>query len=127
VTKTASAIYDPASSVVRLTTIFEASAPGEAAARGRVRDRLRIVGPDDLSGLRGGAGLVVEELAGDYDLGPLEAGAERVVLVAGLDHPTGVGRRASGHHPGGPRRWDHRGRGEGALPCVVESARCRIS
>ena len=34
VTKTASAIYDPASSVVRLTTIFEASAPGEAAARG---------------------------------------------------------------------------------------------
>ena len=26
--------------------------------------------------------LVVEELAGDYDLGPLEAGAERVVLIA---------------------------------------------
>ena len=29
------------------------------------------------------------------------------------DHPSGVGRRASGHHPGGPRRWDHRGRERG--------------
>ena len=45
-------------------------------------DRLRIVGPDDLVAFAEAAGLVVEELAGDYDLGPLEAGAERVVLVA---------------------------------------------
>lgn len=82
VTKTASAIYDPASSVVRLTTIFEAAAPGEAAARWVRLDRLRIVGPDDLVAFAEAAGLVVEELAGDYELGPLEPGAERVVLVA---------------------------------------------
>ncbi len=82
VTKTASAIYDPASGVVRLTTIFEASAPGEAPARWVRVDRLRLVGPDELVAFAEAAGLVVETLAGDYDLGPLEGGAERVVLVA---------------------------------------------
>jgi SAM-dependent methyltransferase len=82
VTKTGSAIYDPASGVVRLTTIFEAAAPGEAPVRWVRVDRLRLVGPDELSTFAEAAGLVVETMAGDYGLGTLELGAERVVMVA---------------------------------------------
>jgi SAM-dependent methyltransferase len=82
VTKTGSAIYDPSAGVVRLTTIFDASGPGGAAARWVRVDRLRLVGPDELIGFAEAAGLVVDALAGDYDLGPLELGAERVILVA---------------------------------------------
>jgi SAM-dependent methyltransferase len=81
VSKAASARFDP-SGVVRLTTIFEAGAPGEAAARWVRVDRLRLVGPDELVALVEAAGLVVETLAGDYELGPLGPGAERVVMVA---------------------------------------------
>ena len=80
-TKTASAVFDPGG-VVRLTTIFEVGAPGEAAVRWVRVDRLRLVGPDELVALAEAAGLVVETLAGDYDLGPLGPGAERVVMVA---------------------------------------------
>jgi hypothetical protein len=45
-------------------------------------DRLRLVSPDELVGFAEAAGLVVETLAGDYDLGELAPGAERVVLIA---------------------------------------------
>jgi SAM-dependent methyltransferase len=81
VTKTASAVFDPGG-VVRLTTIFEAAAPGEAVARWVRVDSLRLVWPDELVALAEAAGLVVETLAGDYELGPLGPGAERVVMVA---------------------------------------------
>ena len=81
-TKTGSAVYDPTSSVVRLTTIFDAATPGGPAVRWVRVDRLRLVGPDELVGFAEAAGLVVDALAGDYDLGPLELGAERVILVA---------------------------------------------
>jgi SAM-dependent methyltransferase len=81
VTKTASATYDPAGTV-RLTTIFDAAAPGEPPVRWVRVDSLRLIGPDDLAALAEAAGLVVETLAGDYELGPLDAGSERVVMVA---------------------------------------------
>ena len=45
-------------------------------------DRLRLVTPDELVAFAEAAGLVVETLAGDYELGELAPGAERVVLVA---------------------------------------------
>jgi len=82
VTKTGSAVLDAASGVVRLTTIFEEGRPGEAPVRWVRADRLRLAGPDDLVGFAEAAGLVVETLAGGYELEPLAAGAERVVLVA---------------------------------------------
>ena len=56
--------------------------PDGATVRWVRVDRLRLVGPDELVGFAEAAGLVVEALAGDYDLGPLELGAERVILVA---------------------------------------------
>jgi SAM-dependent methyltransferase len=82
VTKTAAAEHDAATGVVRLTTIFEAGAPGEAPVRWVRADRLRLVGPDELASFAETAGLMVEQVAGDYDLEPLAAGADRVILVA---------------------------------------------
>jgi SAM-dependent methyltransferase len=82
VTKTGSATYEPALGIVRLTTIFEEGSAGEAPARWIRSDRLRPLGPDDLVALAEGAGLVVETLAGGYDLEPLDGGSDRVVLVA---------------------------------------------
>ncbi|HYO44915.1 MAG TPA: class I SAM-dependent methyltransferase [Candidatus Limnocylindrales bacterium] len=82
VTKTGSALYDPTTASVRLTTIFEEGLAGEAPVRWVRVDRLRLVTPDELAVFAGTAGLVVETLAGDYELGDLDQGAERVVMVA---------------------------------------------
>lgn len=82
VTKTGSAAWDGTTSTVRLTTIFEEGAPGEAVVRWVRVDPMRLTTPDELTAMAEGAGLRVETLAGDYDLGPLGAGAERVVLLA---------------------------------------------
>jgi SAM-dependent methyltransferase len=82
VTKTGSATFDPAGRVVRLTTIFDAAGPGDALVRWLRVDRLRLVGPDELVAFAEAAGLVVETLAEGYDLDPLEAEAERVILIA---------------------------------------------
>ena len=82
VTKTGAAEYDAASGVVRLTTIFESGPAGEPPARWVRTDRLRLVGPDELAFFAESAGLVVEELAGGYDLEPLGPGVDRAVLVA---------------------------------------------
>jgi SAM-dependent methyltransferase len=82
VTKTGSAIYDPANGLVRLTTIFEEGVPGEAPARWIRVDRLRLAGPDELAAMAEAAGLVVETLAGDYDLEPMGPGSERAILIA---------------------------------------------
>ncbi|HEY3334435.1 MAG TPA: methyltransferase domain-containing protein [Candidatus Limnocylindrales bacterium] len=82
VTKTGSATWDPTTSTVRLTTVFEAGNAGEPAVRWVRVDNLRLVGPDELVAMAEAAGLRVEALAGDYDLGPLELGADRVILLA---------------------------------------------
>ena len=82
VTKTGSAIYEAASSSVRLTTVFEEGRQGEPPVRWVRVDRLRLVTPDELAAFAEAAGLEVETLAGDYDLGPLDGAAERVVMVA---------------------------------------------
>ena len=82
VTKTGSAIFEAATSSVRLTTIFDEGRPGEAPVRWVRVDRLRLVSPDELVAFAEAAGLNVETLAGDYDLSPLDGGSERVVLVA---------------------------------------------
>ncbi len=82
VTKTGAADYDAATGTVRLTTIFESGLPGMTPARWVRTDRLRLVGPDELASIAETAGLLVEELAGGYDLEPLGPGAERVLLIA---------------------------------------------
>jgi SAM-dependent methyltransferase len=82
VVKTGSAAYDPVAGVVRLTTVFDEGRPGEPAVRWVRTDRLRLASPDELVAYAEAAGLEVETLGGDYDLAPLEPGAERVILVA---------------------------------------------
>ena len=65
-----------------LTTIFDEAGPGEAPIRWVRTDRIRLVGADELRGFAEAAGLVVETVAGGYDLEPLGPGATRAVLVA---------------------------------------------
>lgn len=82
VTKSGSAAHDATTGVVHLTTIFDEGGQGEAPVRWLREDRLRLIGPEELVAHAEAAGLEVETLASDYDLNPLESGAERVVLVA---------------------------------------------
>jgi SAM-dependent methyltransferase len=82
VTKTVAAWFDPATRLVTLTTIFEEGSPGAAAARWTRTDALRLITVDELASFAAAAGLEVEQLAGDHELGPLEPGSDRVVLVA---------------------------------------------
>lgn len=82
VTKLASAGLDAAAQSVDLVTIFEEGPAGEPARRWVREDRLRLVSADELVAFTEDAGLVVEEIAGDYGLSPLGPGSERVVVVA---------------------------------------------
>jgi len=82
VTKTLAAWYDHVRRLVTLTTFFDEGAPGEAPIRWIREDSLRLIGVDELVGFARDAGLEVDRLAGDHDLGPLEPGSDRVVLVA---------------------------------------------
>jgi SAM-dependent methyltransferase len=82
VVKTGAALHDAATQTVSLTTIFDEAGPGEAPIRWVRTDRIRLVGADELGGLAEAAGLVIETVAGGYDLEPLGFGATRAVLVA---------------------------------------------
>lgn len=82
VTKTAAAWLDASTGSVVLTAIYDEGPPGEPPRRWSRTDRLRLIAADELTGFAEDAGLIVERLAGDYDLNPATAGAERSVLVA---------------------------------------------
>jgi SAM-dependent methyltransferase len=82
VTKLTSAQHDAARQVVTLTTIYEEGAQGQPTRRWLRTDRLRLVSADELAGLAEAAGLAVERLATGYDLEPIEAATDRIVLVA---------------------------------------------
>lgn len=82
VTKMLSAWFDATRRITTLTTIFDEGAPGAAPGRWIRRDALRMVTADELADYATAAGLEVEQEAGDYDLTPLDAGSERVVLLA---------------------------------------------
>jgi len=82
VTKADSAQHDAASATVTLTTIFEEGGQGGVTRRWVRRDRLRLVSADELRGFAEEAGLIVEQLAGGYDMGPMGPGSERAILLA---------------------------------------------
>jgi SAM-dependent methyltransferase len=81
VTKAGSAIHDAATGTVTLTTVFEEGAQGTPPRRWVRRDLLRLVSADELRAFAEEAGLVVEVIAGGYDLAPLGPGSERAVLI----------------------------------------------
>jgi SAM-dependent methyltransferase len=82
VTKVAAARYDATGALVDLTSVYEEGPPGAAAIRWIRRDALRLVGADELRGMAEDAGLVVEEMGGDYGLEPMGPGSDRAILVA---------------------------------------------
>lgn len=81
VTKTASAEHEPTRGHVELTAIYEEGEQGGPARRWVRQDRLRLLSPDELSEMAQDAGLIVEVLAGTYDLEPLVNHDERVILI----------------------------------------------
>jgi SAM-dependent methyltransferase len=87
VTKVDSARYDLTTAVVDLTVIYEEGPPGGSPVRWIRRDALRLVGADELRAMAEDAGLVVDEVGGDYDLDPIGPGSERAVLIARLPDP----------------------------------------
>lgn len=82
VTKVAAARHDPALGVVDLTSIYEEGRQGEPTVRWIRHDALRLVAPDELRALATDAGLVVEHVAGTYDLDPVGPGSERAIVIA---------------------------------------------
>jgi SAM-dependent methyltransferase len=82
VTKVASARYDATNALVDLTSIYEEGLPGAPTVRWIRRDALRLVGAAELRAHVEAAGLVVEEIAGSYDMEPLRPGSERAIIVA---------------------------------------------
>jgi SAM-dependent methyltransferase len=82
VTKTGSAIHNPATGTIALTAVFEAATQGGRVRRWIRQDRLRLISADELAAFAEEAGLRVELLAGGYDLGAIGPGAERAVLIA---------------------------------------------
>ena len=81
-TKVGSAEHDAASASISLTTIFEEGGQGGPTCRWIRRDRLRLVSADELRGFAEEAGLVVELIAGDYDMSPMGPGSQRAILLA---------------------------------------------
>lgn len=82
VTKQLAAWYDHLRRIVTLTTIFEEGMPGEPPVRWTRSDALRLISADELVAFAQDAGLEIEQLGGDYELGQLGPGSDRVVLVA---------------------------------------------
>jgi hypothetical protein len=67
---------------VTLITAFEEGAPGTAPVRWTRQDALRMITADELIDYAADAGLQVEQLAGDHELGPMSPGSDRAVLLA---------------------------------------------
>ncbi len=85
VAKTASALHDAATATVMLTQLFDAWPPEGGTLRRVSRvDALHLLGADELVAMAAAAGLAVERLAGDHQMGDFGPGAERTVLVARL-------------------------------------------
>ena len=82
ITKTAAAWLDASTGSVVLTAIYDEGQPGGPTRRWSRTDRLRLIAADELVGFAEDAGLIVERLAGDYELNPATAGAERTILIA---------------------------------------------
>ena len=82
VTKSSAAWFDPTSRLVTLITTFEEGAPGTAPVRWTRQDALRMITADELIDYAADAGLQVEQLAGDHELGPMAPGSDRAVLLA---------------------------------------------
>ncbi len=81
VSKSTAARYLSASRTAEVTSFFDAWQDGETPRRTMRQDRISFVTASELTTAASAAGLVVETLAGDYELNPMAADSDRVVLI----------------------------------------------
>ena len=117
VTKVAAARFDPTTAIVDLTAIYEEGPAGGTTIRWIRHDALRLVGADELRSMAEDAGLIVDEVGGDYDLDPIGPGSERAIVIAqrpesgsarGTRRGAGAGAVADAPSPSGtfgPDAW----------------------
>jgi len=82
VSKTAAAWHDAATGSTVLAALYDEGGPGEAPRRWTRVDHLRLIRADELAAFAEDAGLVVETLAGDYELSAIGPSSERAILLA---------------------------------------------
>jgi SAM-dependent methyltransferase len=82
VTRMSSARHDAVTASTTLSVIYDATGPAGTTRRVSRTDRLHLLTVSGLADLAAAAGLSIEHLAGDHQVGPLLPGSERVVLVA---------------------------------------------
>jgi SAM-dependent methyltransferase len=82
VTKSAAAQHEPATGHVNLTVIYDEGEQGGPVRRWLREDRLCLLNAGDLRAVAESAGLIVEVIAGDYDLNHVSAHDERAILIA---------------------------------------------
>ncbi len=82
IAKSAAAQHDGATGTIALTTFFDEGDPGEPPVRWFRRDVVRLTTADEQRAFAEAAGLVVELVAGGYDLEPLGPHDDRLVLLA---------------------------------------------
>jgi SAM-dependent methyltransferase len=81
VSKMTAARYHSAVRTARVTSLFEASHPGEAPTRITHEDTISFVSADELRAFAMDAGLIVDRIGGDYEMGQFANDSERVVMV----------------------------------------------
>ena len=82
VSKTTSATFEEGTKTATIDTVFDAWLEGEPPRRTSRRDVVRFPDRDGLLATIESAGLAPQTVAGDYDMSPLEADSERVIVVA---------------------------------------------
>ena len=82
VTKLRSQTVDPVSQVLRVTLIYDETAPSGSLRRTSATFEMRYVHPGELEMMLTQAGLTPEWIAGDFDGGELNADSEKLVVVA---------------------------------------------
>lgn len=84
VIKLSAARHDTATATAHLTTIFDEWPVGGSVRRVAREDALHLLGAHELLDLAGRAGLAVEAVGGDHELGTFGPGSERMVVVYSL-------------------------------------------
>jgi len=86
VVKSASATFDPKTRRAVIDTQFEATGQRVNASTVTRRDEVYFPTRDELLEMIESAGLLPQQLVGDYDMSPLEGDSERVIVVAAIGH-----------------------------------------
>jgi SAM-dependent methyltransferase len=84
IVKSTSATFDPQTRRAVIDTVFEATREGFPARTVSRRDEVHFPTRDELLEMIETAGLLPQQLVGDYDMSPLDGDSERVIVVAAI-------------------------------------------